>query len=92
VAAEQRDPEIVEMTSPVGLGRVCPALVAITSPSGYGCSASLIIFSASKGPYASAVSMKFTPRSTARRTARSASALSATGPHASGGPVSRIDP
>src|SRR5215213_469292 len=60
--------------------RRSPPLVAITRPSGYGWSASAIRFSLTSGPYESAVSIRFTPSSTTRRS----SALAASG--SSGGP------
>ena len=66
-----------------GPDRVSPALVAITRSSGYGCSASRISSSATNGPYESAVSMKSTPSSTARRSTRIASSWSSRrSPHA----------
>ena len=50
-----------------GPGRCWPPLVAMTRSSGYGYSASAISSSLTEGPYESAVSMKFTPSSTTRR-------------------------
>jgi hypothetical protein len=74
-----------------GPGRSRPPLVAITNPLGYGNSASAITSSLTCGPYDSAVSMSYTPRSTARRSVARASARSVGGPHTPG-PVMRMAP
>src|SRR6185437_5622330 len=74
-----------------GPARVRPALVAITRPSGYGCRAWRMSCSLTNGPYESAVSMKSTPRSTARRRTRMASSGSAGSPQTPG-PVSCMAP
>src|SRR6478735_6132972 len=74
-----------------GPGRTRPALVAIRRPSAYGCKASARISSLTFGPYESAVSMKSTPSSTARRATLTATARSAGSPQMPG-PVRRIAP
>ena len=71
--------------------RVKPPFVAIIIPAGYGCSASAIRFSLTSGPYASAVSIKFTPRSGSRFRTRFASSRSFGSPHTPS-PVMRIAP
>src|ERR1700733_199144 len=74
-----------------GPGRSHPPLVAIVKPAGYGYNASAINSSDTLGPYESAVSIRFTPSSTARRSVASAAALSAGGPQIPV-PVMRIAP
>ncbi len=63
-----------------GPGRSSPPLVAITRPAGYGCSAFAMMRSETSGPYESAVSIRLTPSSTARRNTRIASSWFAGGP------------
>src|ERR1700730_3084358 len=63
----------------------------MTRSSGYGESASAIKSSLTKGPYESAVSIKLTPSSTARRRTAIAAARSLGGPQIPS-PVSRIAP
>ena len=74
-----------------GPGRTRPTLVAIRRPCGYGCSASARISSLTFGPYESAVSMKSTPSSTARRATLMATLRSAGSPQMPG-PVRRMAP
>src|SRR3954453_10322744 len=79
------------MTHWPGPGRSRPALVPITRSSGYGCSASPIRRSETSGPYELAVSMKFTPSSTARCSTRLHSSGSSGSPQTPS-PVSRMAP
>src|ERR1051326_5233562 len=74
-----------------GPGRSNPPFVAITNPEGYGCSASAIRSSETCGPYDSAVSMRSTPSSIARRSTRRHSSRSFGGPQTPF-PVTRIAP
>src|SRR3954447_17532826 len=79
------------MTHWPGPGRSKPAFVAMTRSSGYGWSASAISRSETSGPYELAVSMKFTPSSTARRSTRRHSSGSSGSPQIPR-PVRRIAP
>ena len=74
-----------------GPGLTNPAFVAMTSPCGYGCRAAAMISSDTNGPYESAVSMKFTPSSSARVSTRRHSSKSAGAPQTPA-PVMRIAP
>ena len=74
-----------------GPTRSQPPLVAITRAGGYGANASAINSSEINGPYESAVSMRFTSSSTARRNVASAASRSGGGPQIPL-PVMRIAP
>jgi hypothetical protein len=89
--AQAPEAALARRAEPFGPSVGFPLVRAITSPEGYGCSASAMSSSLTCGPYESAVSIKVTPSSTARRRTATAPSGSDGGPQIPR-PVIRIAP